>query len=607
MQVDFHVNSIILRLRPFYIIIILITTFESTHSSDLLHCIKEDRLSQQDSCSKKALVKKYFEDGSSLLNLSEYSRYGFSEEQLIIAQIAVGDIQYREYSNHKLAFSNFLSAYKNASALSEPILQCESLKKMIEMLIFQSDDNYSTEKWIEKHRALAYDSIEIMINNYLELSYDIQENSRNKRLLKVTKNKWNSLIEFFKRKNGFEHLSDILGLKSIYHELHENNLNLALKTYESAIEYSKYLNKAKSQRIRFRSYANMGNLFENNGQYDEAIIYYKKSLNHLEQNELAKNRARFLLWISNSYQKKSNIDSAYYYLIKHNEILEDVKLHEQSTAVKELEEKYQNEKLTNDLSQETIKRKQSYITSLSLGGLLTLSLIGLYSFRRINKLKQNNLQQQIKETEQQGQLTAINAQLDGEEQERKRVAATLHDGIASHLTAASFHLQTLSQQSDSTQAADKAAKLIVEAAERTRQLSHELYPPVLIRDGLQPALKALINSYNHEELSFHIENENLNSNIPPEQETKIYYIVVELLQNVIKHSQASTCHIKIANHEKILSLSVIDNGIGIKETDRLIGLGLNSIRARLENMSGRMVIQQNVPQGAQVNIQIPLT
>lgn len=504
------------------------------------------------------------------------------------------------------ALAFYLQALDKSKEQSDDILACESLRKIISLLLYRQIASDQIPIYIKEHSLLAYDDLELAYNEYYKLKYnsDLSIHKRAKSNLtesdwipivkKATKNKWNKL------------LTHIYASMGIFHEFHDRNINKAIRAYENAITSSKAIGKDFFSERSFTSKMNIGKLLFEDKRINESLLYYKDALQYLSSQKNEKSRQMAYEWLADSHVSLRNFDSAYHYLQLAFKTNNSYQEHVQEIRLSELEEKYQNERLTNDLSQETIRRKQFYITSLSLGGLLTLSLLGFYGLRRINKLKQTNLQQQIKETEQQGQLAAINAQLDGEEQERKRVATTLHDGIASHLTAASFHLQALSNQNDSTQAADKAAQLIVEAAEITRKLSHELYPPVLISDGLVPALNAIISTYNHSKLTFHIKGITTPINIGSDQETKVYYIIVELLQNVIKHSKASFCELNISITDDHLSFSIADDGIGMIGDRKDEGLGLNSIQARLANISGSLSIQNNVPQGTKVVITVPL-
>ncbi len=527
-----------------------------------------------------------------------------------LAELIVGYRALYSSNNKSKSLEHLLKVYELSGAFEFKELRKLSLLSILEYFSFESYTSFKNyEKYLTEFDQISSSTIEKAWAEYYRIYFNDGELFLGETKDTDDRISFDNIVKELPNNTKFHTL--YYATKALEHEINNEN-DKAIKLYNLALSKSK--NYPHLKYIAFRSCLKLSKIFEERRDYNTGLNFADQAVQFIDRSDSLSSLYMISSFSSRLYLGAGDYQEAYTQLrrsvvyqaqmnVRENIIKSSALETQLRTAQKEkdlLQQKLQTEKLR-------IQQKQLNITVISLGGLLTLSILGFYGFRRITKLKQSNLQQQIKETEQQGQLTAINAQLDGEEQERKRVAATLHDGIASHLTAASFHLQTLTQQNDSTQAADKAAKLIIEASERTRKLSHELYPPVLIKDGLVSALNALISSYNHKELSFHLESGHLTTALHPDQETKIYYMAVELLQNVIKHSKASTCHIHISNEGNILTLNFLDDGIGIKQDETSLGLGLNSIRARLVNMSGTLNINKNSPQGTKVIITVPLT
>ena len=509
-------------------------------------------------------------------------------------------------SNESIAIELYIELL-NDKGNSDTEIKCNALEGILKYHMFKANDTLSFNYFLAEHKLRCTSETERIHNKYFELRSEHDQKLISKNLFIVNDKKWKELILECDLYKLYELKTLILATKAIYHELQERNDKKAIKSYLQAISSSSHTSFEFHELRKFVSYLNIGNIYQKQGETTRALSYYKLGLNSKSNRKHSQSVITAYKWISQCFANLNQIDSSLYYLDQSYKLSEKYNSRRQATQVKEIQEKYQNEKLSNSLAQSSIKRKQFYIASLSLGGLLSISLIGLWGLRRFNNLKQLTLNQEIKDTQQQGQLAAINAQLDGEEQERKRVASVLHDGISSHLTAASFHLQLLTQNEiTNQQAVSKAADLIEEAAERSRELSHQLYPPVLIKHGLVAALEALSSSFTNASLTYKVVNiltiKSINTNL----ESKLYYIISEVMQNVLKHSQATHCELHISNIEDMLKVNIKDNGIGIHKNTNSTGLGLSSIHARIQSLNGTVQISTNDGIGTTVVMEVPL-
>jgi signal transduction histidine kinase len=140
-----------------------------------------------------------------------------------------------------------------------------------------------------------------------------------------------------------------------------------------------------------------------------------------------------------------------------------------------------------------------------------------------------------------------------------------------------------------------------------------LSPPILYELGLIPTFKwrlEQIEKMNH--LENQLVGEEIKINIKKEITIFIYRIVNELLQNVLKHAQASKIILEIAEKNGKYLISVKDNGIGFNKEKlngkkRLEGFGLISIKERLESLKGRLIIKSERGLGTNATIEIPVT
>lgn len=200
------------------------------------------------------------------------------------------------------------------------------------------------------------------------------------------------------------------------------------------------------------------------------------------------------------------------------------------------------------------KEKTQLILGISVTTAISMLLFAAFLYRnsklKAKKLelklvqKEYNQQQQIQELREQTQNKIITATLDGRLKERKYIAQTLHDSISALLSSANMHLQVVKKKNSSPiKELEKSQLIINEASDIVRDLSHKLISSVLIKFGLKTALQGLCEKYSNDDLSFTL---NTTTQIPRYEqdfELKIFNIIQESTNNIIKHSNASATSI----------------------------------------------------------------
>ncbi|MEP6929313.1 MAG: ATP-binding protein [Flavobacterium sp.] len=242
--------------------------------------------------------------------------------------------------------------------------------------------------------------------------------------------------------------------------------------------------------------------------------------------------------------------------------------------------------------------------------LIIMLLILSYFYYRNNELKRKNKQKDIK---QKIQLNIINSGIDGQENERKKIALFLHDNINSLLSSVGLHLNAFSAQNNiQSEEIFKAKAILEEAHDRLRDMSHELIPALLVRFGLLYALEDLCEKNTNPNLHFHfLSSISTEKRYTEKFEMKIYFIVSELFNNIIKHSGATKAQISLRENENWLILIIHDNGKGFN-TEKLNeneGFGLNRIRARVKKLKGSITIISKTEgnTGTSLKIKVPVT
>jgi signal transduction histidine kinase len=197
-----------------------------------------------------------------------------------------------------------------------------------------------------------------------------------------------------------------------------------------------------------------------------------------------------------------------------------------------------------------------------------------------------------------------------QEDERRRVARELHDGIGQNLTALKHRLVQLGDGLAPQQRAqlDAAIALCGEALEDTRHLSRLLRPPILDDLGLEPALRALARSLGESaSLDITVEIENLPL-LDDDLQTLLFRVAQEALNNAAKHAQARTVLLRLVARGGLLQLQVADDGRGCDpEALRAGGSGLSGMRERLRLYEGSLELHSTPGTGTRLRAVVPLS
>lgn len=195
------------------------------------------------------------------------------------------------------------------------------------------------------------------------------------------------------------------------------------------------------------------------------------------------------------------------------------------------------------------------------------------------------------------------------EEERRRIAADIHDDSIQAMAAASIRLQILRRRMSEGQELellDELARTMDLAIERLRHLLFELRPPALDREGIVPALQLYFRE-SGQEIEYRLDDR-IDVEPPPETRVILYRLAQEALTNVRKHAQATRATVEIGDHEGGFRLLVADDGVGFEldEAADLPGhLGLASMRERAELAGGWFQIRSTPGSGTEIECWLP--
>jgi signal transduction histidine kinase len=222
------------------------------------------------------------------------------------------------------------------------------------------------------------------------------------------------------------------------------------------------------------------------------------------------------------------------------------------------------------------------------------------------------------------QLEALNSELvslsnsliAAQDNERRRIARALHDGLGQELSAAKMVLDgfiTQDEAADSRKglAAADASAMIERAMQQVRSISHLLHPPLLDEVGLSSALGWFLEGFAKRSgigISLDLQPREF-PRLSPELETAVFRIVQEALNNVFRHAAARNSWVTLKQRDGQLTVAVRDDGKGISASviecrPDSIGVGIAGMRQRVKEFGGELRLENCNP-GMQVEVSIP--
>jgi signal transduction histidine kinase len=206
----------------------------------------------------------------------------------------------------------------------------------------------------------------------------------------------------------------------------------------------------------------------------------------------------------------------------------------------------------------------------------------------------------------------LNAIINTEENEKKRFAKDLHDGLGPLLSTVKMSLSALTgkiNDSHGQEILKNTNHVVNEAISTIKEVSNNLSPHVLTNFGLSSAISAFTAKINQTKvLEIDFKSNMENQRLENEKEVVIYRAVCELINNSILHSGASRIEIDLSKHEKFITLQFSDNGRGF-DTSRLAlednkGMGLSNIETRVKSVDGVFILESNPGKGTSALIKV---
>lgn len=404
-----------------------------------------------------------------------------------------------------------------------------------------------------------------------------------------------------------------------------------LGNVENVISQGEYIiNKEKELGLNLVSaevYFLLGSTLILDDQLTKAKDYLKKSVAiNTAVNDLSY-EANSLL--SKAFYSLDSVESAFSHLQRANEITTELYNQEKFALANVSAVKYQSSEkekvireLKEDISISDVKLTQRTRLFLIVATIALLSALVFYNYIRsqrqrlkmeriLGKQKEEIAQQKINELESSLKIENLESMVLGQEAERTRISQDLHDSLGGSLSTLKLQYDALQLDHEDLSedvSFNKIMGMIDDACTEVRDIARNLKPIALEKLGLTAALKDLINRYSiKDELEISMHTHQIDGVLSKEAKLHVYRIIQELLNNALKHADASEIQVQLNKLEEELIIMVEDNGNGFDHQNAKQGLGLGNLQSRVNVLRGEMEIDSSPDRGTSVTVHIPIS
>jgi signal transduction histidine kinase len=380
------------------------------------------------------------------------------------------------------------------------------------------------------------------------------------------------------------------------------------KDYESALQYalkSVLYPEAPNRYELAAYYINLGDVYQKLNKPKPALENLQQGLSIAKEIQHNEDIRDAYYNLSEFYKKEKKFDSTYYYYNNYVSLKDSIVNERTRQNIAFMQSQFDAEKKDEQIKAQQAKLKQQSLVRniiICSSGLLLIIFALFYNRYRLGQ--KNRFQQQL--NKQQNEL--MNTVIVTQDKERKRIAEDLHDTLGSILSAAKLKLSAVAENGNGQHQYDDTMNLLDEAVNEMRNISHNLLPASLLRLGLVAGLQNLldkISSRSALQISFvaHGFKKRIDENI----EVSIYRIILEAVNNIVKHAQAKNVIVQLTQYDTYINVLIEDDGIGFDKNLVLKehGIGLNNIFSRVDYMKGTVDIDTKPRAGTVINIDIP--
>lgn len=387
-----------------------------------------------------------------------------------------------------------------------------------------------------------------------------------------------------------------------YHSIIRNDYKQAVSSFTKSLQLATQM---PNEWEVLRSNMALATVNDQFGHYEDARFYAQRALAGAKEmgvKDLVE-RSWAVLARSNAFKSDfrlafAQLDSAYY--------LRDTLFNEaQQRQMAFWETTYQKE--TKELKIASLEEQKRLYTWLGMAGVIILIIALAFAVIRyrlaVNRRKL--AEEETRRLEQEKQLVAVQATLDGEAAERTRMAKDLHDGLGSMLSLVKFNLPQVKGdavlETVDVSRFQKALGMLDDSIRELRRVAHHMMPESLLRYGLKASLSDFCAAIPIADFHYFGDETRLSEKL----EIMVYRCIHELVGNALKHAEANHINVQLVQEADRISFTVQDDGKGFDQRRVTEGMGLKNVRQRVAAFQGDVHIYSS-DKGTEIHVELEL-
>jgi len=394
--------------------------------------------------------------------------------------------------------------------------------------------------------------------------------------------------------------------------LAQKDYDKAMKIYRESLEIRERLGDSKGISSTL---SRIGTVYTETRQYKEAAKALNRSLSIAKNISVTEEELSALLGLAKLMALTNQLDSSFVLMktyIASKDSVYDARIKQQ---ILDVQSQYETDKLEQDL--ELVKKDKEFTeirlvqrkTQIMLLIFVFISIIGagIFLFYR-HQARQKATANAERISEQELRMSAV---FQAQEEERRRIAKELHDGVGQTISAIKMNYQSLAQKASENNLVidfNKIGHMLDNAGKEVRSISHQMIPKELEQFGLVPAVEGMLNlNLEHSTVQYQFEHSGFEDRMGTHIELVLFRVLQELVSNVLKHSKASELNVQLVKLKSHVVLNVSDNGIGFDvEQKEKNGIGLLNIASRINGIKGHLHYESEPGSGTSVTIRTPI-
>jgi signal transduction histidine kinase len=409
---------------------------------------------------------------------------------------------------------------------------------------------------------------------------------------------------------------DYQNIAAVYNKLEKPQI--ALTYVKRALDY--YRQTGDAEGILGTLFT-LGKTYYRLGDYKKSVEAFRESERMAVERNLTGGIQYLYEALAMPYYAMGDYKAAYDTYIRYMTIRDSVYNAEKSKQIIELETQYQSEIRQKEILRLKAEEKRRNALLYSLVAVILLLGFSIYYYVRL--VRKNRViagqklqlkEEKIRELEQERLYLAARSVMEGEEAERTRLASDLHNGLGGLLSGIKINLSSMKENAvithENISAFNHALSLLDTSISELRRIAHNLMPETLNHYGLKTALEDFCTQVapaGKPEISLQFFGDDIR--YTKELELTMYRVIQELVNNALKHSEATMINIQVFSEPGRLSAQVTDNGKGFDaaacDKERK-GKGIENIRDRVTALNGKLDIWSQPGQGTEISVEIEI-